>query len=650
MSGIKDQERIDEVRRRLYERGKQQQISLNHQLSNSKEKVNTQWEKPPHSTLPVAPKVEIPNDSFMISQDMASKKRKKSYRTKIVLLGVIFFVIALIISSLFLLFGQRSISGNNITIAASGPFTVGGGQELQMQVGITNDNTVPIESATLIVEYPNGSQSATEPGKELFTERLTLDTIKEGETINVPMKALVFGEENEEKIVKVSVEYRVTGSNATFYKEADPLRFKISSSPVLIHADALKKISSGQETDLTVTITSNSPTTLPAVLVKAEYPSGFDYTKSDPSPSHAQNVWLIKDLKPESTQTITITGVASGKQKDQDVVNFTLAVPNERDPQSLASVFATAQAQFEIEQPFLNIGIKVDNSTDQEIAVEPGKRSNVVLELTNTLSDTLYDMSVEVQLSGNAFSVYDVGPSSGYFDASKNTITWDVSNTPSLHQANPAETERLAFSIEPSSAVAQTPQVNISVNAKAHRVSESQVSEDLIGTAERTLKVISVPKVVGVTSHGNDIFVNTGPVPPVADQATTYTVSYVINNCSNDISNAVVSASLPAYVSWLDQTKGVGTMTYNPTTRGIQSDAGDISANKETYISFQVSLLPRSLQINTVPTLVSASQLKATDKFTGTTVRASGVPVSAQIPNENGPNEASGKVGASTGN
>ena len=183
-----------------------------------------------------------------------------------------------------------------------------------MQIGITNGNAVPIESATLIVEYPSGTQSATEKGKELFSERLSLETIKQGETVNIPIKAIVFGEENEEKTINVSVEYRVQGSNATFFKEAEPLHFKISSSPVVVRADVLKKISSGQETDIKLTVVSNSRNALSQVLVKAEYPTGFDFTKSSPAPSHSQNVWLIENLEPEKEAEIIITGVVVGKE------------------------------------------------------------------------------------------------------------------------------------------------------------------------------------------------------------------------------------------------------------------------------------------------------------------------------------------------
>jgi hypothetical protein len=645
MSGIKDQENIEELRRRLYERGNPDLKRGSQGLSQPTTQVPKTWEKPPVA-VPTPPPASVQLShgvSTPPTNDMSPRRTKKNYRLKILVAGFAFFVLAMGVSSMFLAFGRNSISAGNITIAASGPFTVGGGEELQMQVGVSNDNTVAIESATLLVEYPTGTQSATEQGKELYTERLALETIGQGETVNIPLRAIVFGEENQEKIVKVSVEYRVEGSNATFFKEAEPFRFKISSSPVTVRADTLKKISSGQETDVKLTIMSNSPNPVSQILVKAEYPTGFDFTKSNPAPEFGKNMWLIENLKPEEEKVITITGVVVGKETDEYAINFTVGVPNEREEQTLASIFATAQTQFEIEQPFLDIDLEIDGSTDAEAVAQPGRRSTVAIEMTNTLDDTLYDIEVEVELSGNAFSIYEVGPSSGYFDTSKNTITWNVSNTSNLKQANPGESKRLSFSVEPASGVNRTPQINVNVNVQARRVSESDVAEQLQGTAASVIRVVSSPTIRSQVSHGSEIFVDSGPIPPEVDTPTTYTLTMLIENGSNDITDAIVTTSLPAYVTWLDKTAGSGKVSYNATTRAIEWAAGDVDANAAAYASFQVSLLPRALQVGTLPTLLGEQRIRAVDRFTDTVVRAVNPALTTKIP---GKPEADGVVRA----
>jgi hypothetical protein len=641
MSGIKDSENLEDVRRRLYERGDFKTAHTTHALTGQPQQVSTTWQTQPQpkpTPAPVPPPV--------VTIEPMTTKRKRGYRTKILVAGLVFFGIALLVSSLFLLFGRNNISGENITMSVSGPFTVGGGEELQMQVGITNGNSVAIDVATLIVEYPNGTQSATTQGKDLFSERLALETIKAGETINVPVRARVFGEENEEKTVNVAIEYRVKGSNATFFKEAEALRFKISSSPVIVRAESVKKISSGQETDVTLTIASNSGTPLSELLVRAEYPIGFDFTSAEPRPTGGENIWLIKNLEPEKEQKIVIKGILIGKETDEHAVKFTVGVPNERDSQTLASIFSTAQTQFEIEQPFLDIDVKINSLEEAEIAVEPGKRSVVVTEIKNSTEDTLSDVAVEIALGGNAVSIFEVSPQGGYYDPSKNTILWDVANTPELREVVPGASKRVSFSVEPASGVNKTPQINIDINAKARRVSERRVAEQLVGTAKRIIKVISSATLVGVISHNNGIFDDAGPMPPVSDKATTYTLSMVIENGSNTITDAIVTAALPAYVTWLQKTEGVGKIDYNPTTRALEWSAGEIAPNAETYISFQVSVTPRALQVGTVPVVLGQQRLKAIDRFTGSTIRTSSDAITTALPAEGGVDEESGRVRA----
>jgi hypothetical protein len=360
-----------------------------------------------------------------------------------------------------------------------------------------------------------------------------------------------------------------------------------------------------------------------------------------------ENAWLIKNLEPEKEQKIVIKGIVIGKETDEHAIKFTVGVPNEKDSQTLASIFSTAQTQFEIEQPFLDVDVKINSSEQTEIAVEPGKRSTVLTEIKNTTEDTLSDVSIEVALGGNAVSIFEVSPQGGYYDTSRNTILWDVANTPELREIVPGANKRVSFSVEPASGVNKTPQINIDVDAKARRVSERRVSEELIGTAKRVIRVISAAKLAGVISHNNGIFDDQGPVPPVSDKATTYTVSLVVENGSNTITDTIVTAALPAYVTWLDKTDGVGKVSYNPTTRAIEWAAGEVASNAETYISFQVSVTPRALQVGSVPIVIAEQRLKAVDRFTGATIRATSDPITTKLPSESGDNEVSGRVRAS---
>lgn len=646
--GIKDSERIEALRRRLYERGQVPPPRENHQLTNPEREVPRVWprsdiSRPTPPSPPISPSVEV-TETAQSTTPVIMPTRSKRYRLKILALGGIFFVLSILVSIVFMTWGNQGISGENITLAVTGPFTIGGGEAIPIQVGLTNQNAVPIESATLIVDYPRGTLSATEDRRELFSERLPLDGVQPNETLNIPLRALVFGEENEEQEIKVSVEYRVAGSNAHFVKTAEPLRYKITSSPVTVKAETLKKISSGQETTVTLTITSNSQNPMTDVLVQAEYPQGFSYTKADPAPTGGQNSWLIKKLDPEQSTTITITGVVVGNVADEHVMHFAVGIPDERDPRTLASVFTTTSTQFEIEQPFLDIALKIAGVTNGTAVVKPIERSSVSIEITNTLPDTINDIVAVVKLTGNAISDLEVGPPNGFYDSATKQITWDISSAPELESLAPGEKARLTFSIAPAGDTTKNPMIDVSVDIKARRISESQVAETLTGTAKGEMRVASEPILRNFITHNTGTFSDTGPVPPKAEQPTTYTATFLIDNGTNDVAGGTVTATLPSYVTWTNQTAGAGTFSYDAPKRLVTWNVGRVNSQATANGSFQISITPSKSQLGTNPVLVGEQQFRADDQFTSTVVRDTNPELTTEMSTETGHPKGNGRV------
>ena len=391
----------------------------------------------------------------------------RGVRRKALAAAVLFFVVALILSGSFLFFGQNTISGNNITIDVEAPLVIGGGEELALQVGVTNRNAVVVESATLIVEYPPGTQEAGSGSKELFRDRVPLGGIKPGETLHIPVKAKIFGEENEEKTVAISVEYRVAGSNATFFKEAAPLRLKVSSSPVVLTIEGVKEISSGQEMTLTLALASNASMPLQNLLIEAQYPLGFDFSASDPKPVRGQTLWGIESLPPEATETITITGVMTGGVAQERVFRFSVGVPSERDRFSLASVLTTASSGIALTDPFVGLAIAMNGTTGKVLSVGPDDSVSVSITFTNTLSDIIYDATITAALAGNGLDTDSVNVSQGFYDSSTNTITWTKHDVSGLAALAPGDMETVAFTIRGATLDAlRPPQVSYGVSVR----------------------------------------------------------------------------------------------------------------------------------------------------------------------------------------
>ena len=79
-----------------------------------------------------------------------------------------------------------------------------------------NKNDANLESTDLIIEYPEGAQFQ---GSSLFgslRERKSIGTINAHKTYEDDIPLALFGQEGDRKEVKVTLEYRVVGSNAIF--------------------------------------------------------------------------------------------------------------------------------------------------------------------------------------------------------------------------------------------------------------------------------------------------------------------------------------------------------------------------------------------------------------------------------------------------
>lgn len=627
-----DTDAIDELRSELYERGKKDRARARTPLTRTRTRpVSRDWSSAAASSATTTNRPPL-------------RKKHTTYRYYLLAAGAGFFFVALILSSTFLFFGASTISGDNISITIDGPFAARGGEVLPLTIAVANRNTVPIESATLIIEYPSGTQSAREAGVELFSQRVPLEAISAGSIVTVPVQAIVFGEENQQQEIRVAVEYRVAGSNATFYTEAEPLSFTISSSPVSLSLSALERISAGQETELALAVTSNAPTLLSDLVVVATYPFGFEFLGSSVPPSAARDTWVLEALAPGETATITVRGTFSGNEGDVQTVSFAAGVASERDPFVLSSPLAASQAELLIEQPFLDIEVLVNGNSAPEVVVRQDERTDVRVTLRNTLDRTLYDGTLSVSFAGSGVGNIAVDARSGFYQEAARTISWDAVGEAELREIAPGRAHVVSFTITPQPGIGATPEVLLSFAAAGRRVSQDNVPQQLAGTTKRTLRVESEVAVTSQTLHATGPFENAGPVPPAVGETTEYTLSFAFENGGNDVADAVMRATLPPHVAWLDFTSARDSVVYTPSRRELRWDIGDVPANTHQTLSVKVSLTPSAAQAGRSPTLIERQRVTATDRFTGTGLRAEAPALTTSLLTERTAPRNSGRV------
>ena len=581
----------------------------------SESKVRTDWERPP----------EEPIDT---SLNKTYEKHSMSFFTKLLIGSFIFCVGAVGIGAYLFFNGANLISGDNIEIAINGPVSVPGGAKVSFDINVKNKNNVDLALADLSVDFPAGTTNPDDPSTELKNFRELLGDIPAGGSAKKTVSAIMFGEENLERQIVVSVTYKVKGSTALFTKNTS-YDVLINSSPILLTVSSFDEITSGQEFDIKVQLKSNSQDTLKNVILKGTYPFGFTYLSATPKPAVNTSTWLIGDIPAGAEKTIIIHGKVQGEDSETRVFRFVAGARSSADPEQIGTQYMSAEQSMVVQKPFVSLAIGIDGDDAPEDHVgQFGRNERVSISYFNNLPTTIANMVITAKLSGTAYDKTAVQPDGGYFNSATNEIVWNTQTNSELNSVAAGGQGKVSFSVVPKdTGTAQSPIVNptvaITASVAGNRTQGSSVPEKLSSLVSKTSKISSNVSLTGRILRSVGPFTNTGPIPPKAEVPTTYTIVWTIDNTSSAVGSTVVTASLPAYVKWLGSISPTNeTVSYDENKGIITWDAGTINANtigasRRRELYFQVSFLPSINQVNQSPNIINQAVLTATDKFTG---------------------------------
>lgn len=557
-----------------------------------------------------------------------------SFFTKLLIGSSIFFVGAIALGAYLLLNGSNLVSANNVDIIVSGPVSVSGGDSIPFNIQVENKNNVKLESVDLVIDFPSGTANPNDVSKELKTFRQTIKDIEPGGIDQEVVTAAFFGEENSKKEINIKVEYHVKGSNAIFYKEK-AYEVILNSSPVSLTATSFTEVKSGQEFDLSVVVSSNSNDILKNLVLKGAYPAGFSFISSNMKPVGNNATWKIGDLPPKSKKTIVIKGKLVGQDDEERVFRFFAGAADPKNDKTIGTQYIASTNNVTIKKPFITVQVALGGDS-QNVEYNGQFDKSIQAEVTwfNNLPTTINDAEIHVKLSGSAYDKVSVAPDQGFYNSANREIVWNRVTTRELDSIAAGGSGRVTFSITPRDLSTpgrpiQNPDISLDVSVLGNRISESNVPEEITSSANRHVKVASNIGLSGQIVRSIGPFTNTGPIPPRAEQQTTYTVVWTVYNTSSNVSNTRVTSTLPPYVKWMDKiSPTTEDISYNSVNGQITWNVGNVSAytgsgSRKKEASFQINLQPSVTQVGQTLTLVNEAVLKAIDEFTGAELQSS---------------------------
>jgi hypothetical protein len=140
----------------------------------------------------------------------------------------------------------------------------------------------------------------------------------------------------------------------------------------------------------------------------------------------------------------------------------------------------------------------------------------------------------------------------------------------------------------------------------------------------------------------DEIFGNSGPLPPRVGETTTYTIMWQVKNWNNDLKNVKVKATLPSEVKLTGKIfpeDQASKFAFDPQSREIVWEIGDLAAGKGISepgpnIAFQIALTPTIEQRGKAANLIGQAKVLAEDSWTESSLEKTSNPIDTTLPDD----------------
>ena len=427
----------------------------------------------------------------------------------------------------------------------------------------------------------------------------------------------------------VAIEYRTPGSNAIFEKKKS-LSVLVSSSPVNLEMKIPNEVNVGDELEFEMNISAGSAPTGPLskVLLSLDYPSGFRFSTATPKPAFGNNTWDLGTFEPTATRKIRIKGTISGQDGEKKLFKSSVGVVAVGKDGIIGVPYGSASATVLLRRAFVDLGATLNSESGESVVVSSGKVIRGDVNWTNNLPDKILNAQITVRFTGNALDQSSVLLPKGFYRSTDDSIVWTEQHENALAVVEPDSSAHLNFDFAtlPTSVLNRkgiiNPSVGMEITFEGARVTSGQENVSVFTKVNKIIRVNTRLVLSADAVYNRGPFQNSGPLPPMANQETTYTIFWTIVNTSNNLEDVRVKAIIPSQVRFIGSVSPAGTdLHYNSNKGELSWNAGILVAKASDApskeVAFQVAVVPSVPQVGQVLPLISDMVLSGRDSFTG---------------------------------
>ncbi len=526
---------------------------------------------------------------------------------------------------------QRNIYSKDILkLEIFGPETAELMEEIEYIIKYKNNGNVRLEEARLIFEYPEHS---IVPENELRKEK-PLDDIYPGEEKTLNFKARLFGKKDESKIAKAWLSYRPKNLNARYESETS-LNTLIKKVSITFEFDLPSKIESGKEIRFRLNYFSNVNYPLSNLGIKIEYPSDFEFLESKPK-TLEKTEWDIGLLNPAVGGRVEILGKIQGELGESKIFWAELGQWQEGE----FVLLKTASWGVEIIEPLLYIFQEI-NGNPKYIAT-PGDLLDYRIFFKNIGERVLENLFLMVKLESETLDFDTLKVEPDRFERIENKIIWNYTMLSDLRRLPPMAEGKVEFWIKVKDDFPpdfKNPEIKTVISLDGFK-------------EEFNTKINSKLEILQKGYFEDEVFGNSGPIPPRVGETTTYTIIWQVKNYYNDVKNVKVKATLPLEVKLTGKIfpeEQSSKFAFDSESREIVWEIGDLAAGQGVSdtgpnVAFQVALTPTANQRSQIATLINEAKISGEDQWTEATLETIAEAVDTTLPDDETISEEQGII------
>lgn len=531
------------------------------------------------------------------------------------------FILLIFGAAIFLLYRSGFREGN-VILKIEAPDQAPSGEEIEYRLIIENRNNFDLNNTKLSLSYPGGTVWFNEEGQPFNSAINNFDSaeLQSRERKEFILRAVLTGEKGEIKKAKAEFTYSPSNIRSVFQKSAEA-GTTISKVSIPLTLSGPPNVLPGQLVQVSLDLRNETENDFKDLEVVFSYPDGFIFKKASPSPDQGNGVFNLPLLKSGEGLRISIEGDISGFEKESK--RFTAELKRKIGGKFFD--FQKTKVLLTVSSPLLALDVSVNDSKDY--IAEAGDKLRYKVRFSNNSDNNFSALELSAKLEGQMFDLASL-KTSGFFDQSSKTILWNAAAEPALANLATNQSGEVFFDINLKPDFPKALGKNYSLKAGS-LIQTSSVPPDfnldkITALAELVTKVKSKTDFTSKAFYNDQLFSNSGPVPPQVGQKTTYTIHWKIVNEGNDLTNVrIVSSFLPG-ISWENKfkiTPAQSDLNYNSSTGEVSWSVSTVPAGTGIVSSvfeavFQIGITPGVNQSGQNLEILKEAVLEAVDNFT----------------------------------